>query len=260
MTERPADDRATPDRTVREVGSAYSKSQVDRAGRLVRRLTVVQGHEREPVAVAGERFIEALTIIEWWRGLHARPLRRVNANLRYYVSKAGGGEHSVTQRLKRFPTIIDKLARHPNMQLTTMEDIGGVRAVLESQEQVDAIVADLRRQSRWSIRRIREYVDGRTPGPKDDGYRAIHVIIEKDERYVELQLRTWQQDVWAQSVEKDMRRLGAGLKFGAGPDDLREYYRLVGEFFAFRAHGKEPNEALQLRLSRLYQATQKYYR
>lgn len=237
----------------------YSKNQVDRAGRLVRDLTVIEGQERQPMPVAGERFIEALTIIEWWRALHAPPLRRVNANLRYYVSKVGAGEHSVTQRLKRLPTIIDKLARHPNMQLTTMEDIGGVRAVLESQEQVDAIVADLRRQSRWSIRRVREYVDGRDRGPKDDGYRAVHVIVEKDERYVEIQLRTWQQDVWAQSVEKDMRRLGAALKFGAGPDDLREYYRLAGEFFAFRAQGKEPSEAFRLRLSRLYHATQKYY-
>jgi ppGpp synthetase/RelA/SpoT-type nucleotidyltranferase len=69
----------------------------------------------------------------------------VNANLRYYVSRVGAGEHSVTQRLKRLPTIVDKLARHPNMQLTTMEDIGGVRAVLSSQEQADAILADLRR-------------------------------------------------------------------------------------------------------------------
>lgn len=237
----------------------YSKRQVDRAGRLVRDLTVIEGHARDVVPVAGERFIEALTIIEWWRALHALPLRRVNADLRYYVSKVGAGEQSVTQRLKRLPTIIDKLARHPNMQLTTMEDIGGVRAVLESQAQVDAIVADLRRQSRWSIRRTREYVDGRTPGPKDDGYRAVHVIVEKDERYVEIQLRTRQQDVWAQSVEKDMRRLGAGLKFGAGPDDLLEYYRLVGEFFALRAQGEEPGEALQRRLARLYHATQKYY-
>jgi hypothetical protein len=40
-----------------------------------------------------------------------------------------------------------------------------------------------------------------------------------------------------------MRRLGAGLKFGAGPDDLREYYRLVGEFFALRAQGEEPGDA-----------------
>ena len=75
----------------------------------------------------------------------------------------------------------------------------------------------------------------------------------------EIQLRTRQQDVWAQSVETDMRRLGAGLKFGAGPDDLLEYYRLVGEFFALRAQGEEPSEALQRRLARLYHATQKYY-
>jgi hypothetical protein len=91
----------------------YSKRQVDRAGRLVRDLTVIEGHARDAVPVAGERFIEALTIIEWWRALHALPLRRVNANLRYYVSKVGAGEQSVTQRLKRLPTIIDKLARHP---------------------------------------------------------------------------------------------------------------------------------------------------
>jgi ppGpp synthetase/RelA/SpoT-type nucleotidyltranferase len=236
----------------------YSKNQVDRAGRLVRDLSVIEG-EGERVTEAGERFIEAVTIIESWRALHARPLRRVNANLRYYVSKAGAGEHSVTQRLKRLPTIVDKLARHPNMQLTTMEDVGGVRAVLDSQEQADAIVADLRRQSRWSIRRIRDYVDGRDPGPKDDGYRAVHVIVEKDKRYIEIQLRTWQQDAWAQSVEKDMRRLAVGLKFGAGPDDLREYYRLVGEFFALRAQGKEPSEAFQLHLAQLYHATEHYY-
>lgn len=238
----------------------YSKNQVDRAGRLLRDLTVIEGREPKPTPVPGERFIEALTIIEWWRALHALPLRRVNANLRYYVSKVGAGEHSVTQRLKRLPTIVDKLARHPKMQLTTMEDIGGVRAVVALQTQVDAIVEDLRHQSRWSIRRVREYVDGRVPGPKDDGYRAVHVIVEKDARYVEIQLRTRQQDVWAQSVEKDMRRLGVGLKFGAGPDDLREYYRLVSDFFALRAQGIEPSEDFQRQLSQLYHATQKYYR
>jgi ppGpp synthetase/RelA/SpoT-type nucleotidyltranferase len=37
----------------------------------------------------------------------------------------------VAQRLKRMPTIIDKLKRYPAMQLTTMQDIGGLRAVLD---------------------------------------------------------------------------------------------------------------------------------
>jgi hypothetical protein len=91
----------------------------------VKDLTVVEGRAREPVPVAGNCFIEALTIIEWWRALHARPLRRVNANLRYYVAKVGAGEHGVTQRLKRLPTIIEKLARHPNRVRLFSRDLRG---------------------------------------------------------------------------------------------------------------------------------------
>jgi hypothetical protein len=34
----------------------------------------------------------------------------------------------------------------------------------------------------------------------------------------------------------------------------------MGEFFSLRAQGKEPSEAFQLHLSRLYHATQKYCR
>jgi ppGpp synthetase/RelA/SpoT-type nucleotidyltranferase len=51
--------------------------------------------------------------------------------------------------------------------------------------------------------------------------------VAKDGCYVEIQLRTPYQDSWAQSVEQDTRRLRADLKFGAGPDELREYYLLV---------------------------------
>jgi hypothetical protein len=57
----PADDRAAlrrPDddrRRLARVGPVYCKNQVDRAGRLVRDLMVIDGHEREPVPVAGER-------------------------------------------------------------------------------------------------------------------------------------------------------------------------------------------------------------
>jgi putative GTP pyrophosphokinase len=150
----------------------------------------------------------------------------VNANLRYYVRKAGA-EPEVTQRLKRFSTIIHKLKREPTMNLTTMEDIGGVRAILPSQRQVFAVCNMLDKADRWTIRRRRFYIRGGDPGPKSDGYRAVHLVVAKDGCYVEIQLRTPYQDSWAQSVEQDTRRLRADLKFGAGPDELREYYLLV---------------------------------
>jgi hypothetical protein len=45
---------------------------------------------------------------------------------------------SVTQRLKKFSTILDKLSRYPTMRLTAMEDIGGVRAILPTQAAADS--------------------------------------------------------------------------------------------------------------------------
>lgn len=190
--------------------------------------------------------------------MHAKSLARTNAGLRYYVRKAGA-EPNVTQRLKRFSTIVDKLQRHPTMQLSTMEDIGGVRAVLPRQSQVDDVVRELRRQPRWRIKRVREYISERDPGPKPDGYRAVHVVVERDGCFVEIQLRTPWQDAWAQSVEQDTRRLRAGLKFGLGPADLREYFRVIADYFELRERHETPEQELLEELSKLFAATRKYY-
>lgn len=231
---------------------AYSKRQLRKAGKLLRDLP----GQVEPVSA--EQFWEAVEIVEWWRAEHARPLARTNAGLRYYVRKVGA-ETNVTQRLKRFTTIVDKLRREPTMQLSTMEDIGGVRAVVDTQRHVDAVVRELLNQPRWKIRRVREYVTGRDPGPKPDGYRAVHIVVEKDGRYIEIQLRTPWQDRWAQSVEQDTRRLRAGLKFGSGPADLREYYRVIAEYLEWRERNEEPPEELLGELTKLFHATSGYY-
>lgn len=230
---------------------AYSKKELRRAGRLLRDLAAGEVYPAEEVW-------RAVSVIEWWRALHAGPLVRTNVGLRYYVRKVGA-EPDVTQRLKRFSTIVDKLQRHPTMQLSTMEDIAGVRAVLPRQSQVDDVVGELRRQPRWQIRRIREYITGRDPGPKEDGYRAVHVVIERDGCFVEIQLRTPWQDAWAQSVEQDTRRLQEGLKFGAGPTDLRDYFRVIAEYLEKREYDQVPEQGLLEELSKLFAATRRYY-
>lgn len=225
---------------------AHSKQEVNRAGSALR-------------DSLEEKAAEAELTVEWWRARHAKPLARVNANLRHYVKKVGMWESRITQRLKRFDTIVDKLRREPSMLLSRMEDIGGVRAVLDTQSQVDRIVADLQKQPKWKIRRVREYVDGCVPGPKADGYRAKHVIVEKDGCFVEIQLRTVWQDAWAQSVEQDTRRLRSGLKFGDGPADLREYYSLISDFYAMRARHEEPPQEFLERLAKMYAVTRRYF-
>jgi len=55
------------------------------------------------------------------------------------------GQVDVTQRLKRRPTIFNKLEREPTMQLTQMWDIGGVRARLPSLSHLSAVSRRLRK-------------------------------------------------------------------------------------------------------------------
>jgi len=81
----------------------------------------------------GAQAIIDMGLVEGWRELHAAPLRATSANLRHYVrprSAKASANVSVTQRLKKFSTILDKLNRYPKMQLSRMEDVGGVRAIL----------------------------------------------------------------------------------------------------------------------------------
>jgi len=110
--------------------SAYSKNRIKNAGRVLRHF------ESSTTA----EMLEAIGVIDAWRASHAKPLRRVNAGLRHYVRKVGVEQPEVTQRLKRFATIVDKLRREPGMALSRMEDIGGVRVIVPTQDQVDAIV------------------------------------------------------------------------------------------------------------------------
>jgi len=65
--------------------------------------------------------------------------------------------------------------------------------------------------------------------PAESGYRAVHVIVVRDGRRIEIQLRMPREHEWAVAVERTGIRLGIGLKEGEGPDDLKEYFRLAGQ-------------------------------
>lgn len=246
---------------MRDVEQEFSGGEIRRAGDRLRELDagLRAGDARVLSALRGGAFNPAIDAVDVWRSQHAKPLARVNAGLRYYMRHAGAGDPQVSQRLKRFSTIVNKLGREPKMDLSRMEDIGGVRAILPTQGHVDEVVARLNQAARWNVRRLRRYVRDGDPGPKEDGYRAVHVVVVKDGCFVEIQFRTPWQDAWAQSVEQDTRRLGAGLKFGAGPEDLRSHYRLLAEFFSLREVGVQAPQELMEEIANSYAATRRYF-
>lgn len=222
---------------------AYSKSRVNRAGELLsQQLRAIAAGDRH-VGDQRAELEEAVAIIDWWRGEHAQPLSRVAANLNYYA--AAEGKPFVTQRLKKLQTMIGKLFREPGMKLGRMEDIGGVRAVLPSQDACYRIAKQIRRN--WTITRFRDYV----AEPKPDGYRALHLINRNRGRLIEIQLRTQFQDSWANIVEEISRVAAPGLKFGGGPTELREYLLVISNLAAQSDLGLETDLEAVARLQDL---------
>jgi ppGpp synthetase/RelA/SpoT-type nucleotidyltranferase len=231
---------------------AYSKTQVNRAGTLFAEQVRLAAEGKRAVGERRAEVIEALEIIEWWRSEHAKPLSQVAANLRYYVAEAG--KPVIAQRLKRVPTIADKLRREPGMKLARMGDIGGVRAVVPDQTSAYQVASRLRKN--WTITRFSDYV----AQPKADGYRALHLINRHRGRLIEVQLRTPLQDHWANTVEAFSRTFAPGLKFGAGPDFIREYFAIMAKHFAAGDQGNEIDPALRARTAELFQRVDTFTR
>ena len=141
------------------------------------------------------------------------------------------GRVEVSQRLKRVPTILDKLIREPTMALNTMRDIGGCRAVLDSVEQVRRVEARLKKN-----RDVVDYNDYITE-PRSSGYRSVHVTVLYDDRRIEVQLRTEVMHQWAYSVERFSGRLGEDLKSGIGPEPVLDWLRSVSAAMAIEESG-----------------------
>ena len=63
------------------------------------------------------------------------------------------------------------------------------------------------------------------------GYRAVHAIVRIDDRWVEIQVRTQEQHLWAEWSEKLSDTKDPTIKYGGGPPELqaklKEYSELL---------------------------------
>ena len=170
----------------------------------------------------------ALEIVEWYRGSFATPLLKVRMGLKSFVDTCGYPDARIAQRHKRLPRIMHKLIRYPSMQITTMQDIGGCRVILPALEAVETLRKHIHR--RWKAQIVDE--DDYVAAPQESGYRAIHVIVRRDDRLIEIQLRTRRQHRWADTVEALSRRMGVELKWGGGPERVMAAFRHLADAMA----------------------------
>jgi len=203
------------------------KKQVNRAGEIL--IKKINGN-----------YLWALHLADRWRACHAYPINTFQATLRTKLKRgAYGRDPIVAQRLKRMPTIIDKLQRHPMMQLTTMQDIGGVRAVLGTVESAYKLAEEYRNNKRLFHELVQEknYIES----PRnEDGYRSIHLIYkyrnknapEYDGLRLELQIRTKLQHTWATAVETMGTFLGQALKSRQGDREWIDFFAVTSAAFA----------------------------
>lgn len=180
----------------------YSKSQIDKAAQSIR-------HGAE-----GEERIEAISMIQNFRELHLYPLMLMKNHLAR-VSVKVDKKTIVARRLKRLPTIIDKLER-PSLdggvstnaiKMTRMQDIGGCRAIVKNIDQL-LVLREKLLKSR-SVHKVIKETSYLTP--KASGYGGVHLIYScfdsSEDKYpwkktkIEVQLRTQLQHAWATSLE-----------------------------------------------------------
>jgi ppGpp synthetase/RelA/SpoT-type nucleotidyltranferase len=211
-----------------EDSRSLTTSQVNRAGRAIRRWTSGEDGDRD-------HYERAIGVVLRYRAAHQYPLAKATMGLRSVVSTVGL-PIEVSQRLKRMPTIIDKLDREPTMQLANMQDIGGCRAVFDTLPGLRRAEQKLKK-NRPPVR-YSDYV----VAPRASGYRAVHVVVgylDRDGivRHIEVQLRTKVMHEWAVTVERLSGSVGEDLK-SRGPAQLRALLAAVSEAMAMEEAGE----------------------
>lgn len=209
--------------------SPLTSSQVKKAGRTLR-------HAMRGDFVEDDVFFAAYDLLLRYRAAHAAPLAKATMGLRSMV-RTEGCTVEVSQRLKRVPTILDKLSREGTLPLSSMQDIAGCRAVLASIDEVRRVETRLKR-NRPPVA-VSDYVTA----PRDSGYRGVHVVVAYDGRNIEVQLRSRVMHEWAITVERLSGRIGQNLKQD-GQHAVQELMSVISQAMAIEEQGGSVDDSL----------------
>jgi hypothetical protein len=131
------------------------------------------------------------------------------------------------------------------MALTTMQDVGGCRAVMQDVDITERLAESVRSELQPKLSaggKVSE--DNYISSPKADGYRSIHFVVRyqpKPEpvgapdlkpRRIEIQIRSLLQHRWATALETVDLFTGQTLKTGGGDIRWRRFFALASNLFA----------------------------
>ena len=210
---------------VNKVNMLYSRHQLDKAGQAL---------------IGTDPFLrnKALPTIQTWRETHFYVLQELNKQLLALFEQKQVFYEFSSMRIKRMTSIEAKLRNNKGTQLGGLQDIGGIRFVLGTIEQLDIVVSILNdfKPASFSLVRYYNYVET----PKESGYRSVHYVYKyssDDQKYngisIELQVRTKMQHAWAMAVETasliSQTTLKADIKDNS---EWRGFFKLVSALFA----------------------------
>ncbi len=203
----------------------YTRGQVDAAGAIL-------ASDIKDVA----KIEEALQVLNNWRASHSFPLNTFQVGLRDRAREVY--PHAlVAQRLKRVPSMLQKLERFGGMRLSQMQDIGGCRAVVETIGQVHRLTrAYLVSGLKHKLVNQKDYIEK----PKASGYRSVHLVYryasDKKATYnglqIEIQIRSRLQHAWATAVETVGTFLEQALKSSEGSKEWLRFFAVTSSAFA----------------------------
>ena len=204
--------------------AVYSKKAVMRAGETLIDETATE-----------EEHSQGMDVLSNWRAAHAYPMHSLLMTLRQ-KSVEIDKDAVVVQRLKRTPSILDKLERYPEMKLHRMQDISGCRAIVKTVRDVERLDLSIRdSRTRHTLHKVHNYITE----PKDSGYRGIHLVYkyngtktEYQDYFVELQLRSKIQHAWATAVEIVDTFTKQALKSSRGKQEWLDFFIYAAAQFA----------------------------
>lgn len=221
-----------------------SKSRIDKAGRSL--------------SHPGEETLESLEleeVFDSYRASHLEPLSRTTLDLQRWL-QGYGGQYYIAQRLKRKPQIVRKL-RRLSVRLTQLQDIGGCRIIVDTNKDVDRLIGYVERNlSASDDLNLCRTTDYRDKGRDQTGYRSAHLIIERDGRSIELQIRSKIQHYWAESIERTSVIYGYHLKEQEGDPSVIEYFKTLSDVFFEIESGRDPSIQDKIALDRLREVAQ----